>query len=188
MYIIDSGHVRVYKTVGTGPQARDVELCQLGPNAMFGEMAMIDEHRRSASVQATEPTVCTVITKKIFEDQLLRIPPWMVNMIRILVSRLRETNNKVCEIVEQYTAAPQDSGSMLTVDASEAQKVMDDARRESSAAVAAAAKKDSDNAEVPAAREKSAGREKDDGKRKDKARHMRSDQILDSVFDDDDKS
>lgn len=116
MYIIDSGRVRVYKTSGEGAAAREIELCTLGPKAMFGEMAMIDENKRSASVQAMEPTVCTVITKKVFEDQLKHIPLWMVNMIRILVSRLRETNDRLRTIVEQYAPPPGDSGGIITID------------------------------------------------------------------------
>jgi CRP-like cAMP-binding protein len=116
MYIIDSGRVRVFKTSGEGDNKREIELCTLGPKAMFGEMAMIDENKRSASVQAIEGTVCTVITKKIFEDQLTHIPLWMVNMIRILVMRLRETNDKLRTIVEQYAPPPVDSGSIITVD------------------------------------------------------------------------
>lgn len=116
MYIIDTGRVRVYKTSGEGPSAREIELCTLGPKAMFGEMAMIDENKRSASVQAIEPTVCTVITKKVFEDQLKHIPLWMVNMIKILVMRLRETNEKLRTIVEQYAPPPVDAGSVITVD------------------------------------------------------------------------
>jgi len=116
MYIIDSGRVRVFKTSGEGEGMREIELCTLGPKAMFGEMAMIDENKRSASVQAIEPTVCTVITKKVFEDQLKHIPLWMVNMIRILVMRLRETNDKLRTIVEQYAPSPADSGGIITVD------------------------------------------------------------------------
>ncbi len=116
MFIIDSGHVRVYKTVGDGQNKREIDLCALGPKAMFGEMAMIDENKRSASVQALEPTVCTVITKKVFEDQLKMIPSWMVNMIKILVLRLRETNEKLRSIVEHYTPPPPDAGSVITVD------------------------------------------------------------------------
>ena len=116
MYIIDSGRVRVFKTTVESNHKRNIELCTLGPKAMFGEMAMIDENKRSASVQAMEPTVCTVITKKAFEDQLNRIPMWMVNMIRILVLRLRETNDKLRTIVEQYTPPPADSGRLITVD------------------------------------------------------------------------
>ena len=116
MYIIDSGRVRVFKTVGEKPATKEIELCTLGPKAMFGEMAMIDENKRSASVQAIEPTACTVISKKLFEDQLSRIPVWMVNMIKILVLRLRETNEKLRTIVEQYTPMPVDTGGVFTVD------------------------------------------------------------------------
>ncbi len=116
MYIIDSGRVRVFKTIKSGASLEEVELCALGPKAMFGEMAMIDENRRSASVQALEPTACTVITKKIFEDQLSHIPPWMVNMIKILVTRLRETNDKLRKLVEEKTSTPVNDIPILTVD------------------------------------------------------------------------
>jgi cAMP-binding proteins - catabolite gene activator and regulatory subunit of cAMP-dependent protein kinases len=116
MYIIDSGRVRVFKSTGNCNDKKDIELCTLGPKAMFGEMAMIDENKRSASVQAMEPTVCTVITKKIFEDQLTRIPLWMVSMIKVLVMRLRETNDKLRGIVEQYAPPPADTGSVITID------------------------------------------------------------------------
>jgi CRP-like cAMP-binding protein len=118
MYIIDKGKVRVYKTVEVGGETKQVQLCTLGPNAMFGEMAMIDENRRSASVQAMMPTECTIITKTIFEDQLSRIPPWMVNLIRILVQRLRETNDKLRHHIEERTTPPNDdTGSMIMVSA-----------------------------------------------------------------------
>ncbi len=118
MYIVDSGRVRVFKTVGAGGAAKEVELCTLGARAMFGEMAMIDNSRRSASVQAVEQTEITIITRKVFEDQLSQIPPWMVNMIRILVTRLRETNEKLRTMVEKYTNVPDDDpGSLLTLDA-----------------------------------------------------------------------
>jgi CRP-like cAMP-binding protein len=119
MYIIDKGRVRVYKTVETPQGPKELDLCQLGPNAMFGEMAMIDESQRSASVQAVEPTDCTIITKQIFEDQLSRIPSWMVNMIRILVQRLRDTNEKLRNNLERHhTNVPDDDpGSVLMVNA-----------------------------------------------------------------------
>jgi CRP-like cAMP-binding protein len=116
MYIIESGRVRVFKTSERG-EKKEIELCTLGPKAMFGEMAMIDDNPRSASVQAIATTVCTVITRKTFEEQLDHIPVWMVNMIRILVMRLRDTNDKLRAIIEQYRPeAPADTGRMITVD------------------------------------------------------------------------
>jgi CRP-like cAMP-binding protein len=155
MYIVDSGRVRVFKTIESAGSSKEVELCTLGPKAMFGEMAMIDESRRSASVQAVDDTICTVITKKIFEDQLTRIPPWMVNMIKILVSRLRETNNKLRHVIEQYTDAPEDSGSLITLDDQEAEKMMENAEEGTKKA----------------------------GDLNDKDRHYRSEEIIESLFD-----
>ncbi len=116
MYIIESGRVRVYKWVVSGKKTKEIELCTLGPKAMFGEMAMIDENPRSASVQAVMPTVCTVITRKVFEEQLDHIPVWMVNMIKILVMRLRETNDKLRAIIEQSGPPPVDTGRIITID------------------------------------------------------------------------
>ncbi len=164
MYIIDSGSVRVFKSMGAGANRKEVDLCTLGPKAMFGEMAMIDEHRRSASVQAIDPTTCTLITKKIFEDQLTRIPPWMVNMIKILVARLRETNNKLREVIEQYTEAPEDLGSLITIDEEKNERLM---------------------GKQPPEKEKPA--EPDTREKKERGRHFRSEEIIESLFEEDKK-
>lgn len=120
MYIIDSGRVRVYKTIETFEfGVREIELCTLGPKAMFGEMAMIDDNPRSASVQAITPVSCTLITRKMFEDQLQHIPAWMVNMIKILVMRIRDTNDKLRSYIEESgPSAPEDTGRVITVDQS----------------------------------------------------------------------
>lgn len=116
MYIIESGSVRVFTTTtAAGKGLVDIELCVLGQNSIFGEMAMIDEGTRSASVEAIEPTVCTIITRRIFERQLERIPSWMVNMIRILVIRLRETNQRLREIIGTYSTPPADPGTIITI-------------------------------------------------------------------------
>jgi CRP-like cAMP-binding protein len=117
MYIIESGRVRVFKTVVSGETQKEIDLCTLGPKAMFGEMSIIDDNPRSATVQAIAPTLCMVITRKIFEEQMQHIPSWMINMIKILVMRLRETNDKLRTIIEQNgPALPVDSGRIITVD------------------------------------------------------------------------
>jgi CRP-like cAMP-binding protein len=115
MYIIESGRVRVYTKAASEKGHVEIDLCTLGPNSMFGEMAMIDNGKRAASVMAIDPTICTIITKKMFEHQLERIPSWMVNMIRILVIRLRETNERLREIIEKYSVPPADGGSIITI-------------------------------------------------------------------------
>ncbi len=111
MYIIMKGRVRVFKTFGTDHK-KELELVQLGPNCMFGEMALIDESKRSASVQAIEETETIIITNEMFKDQIQKIPLWMQNMIRILVKRLRDTNEKLREKTKNYE---DDTGGLIYV-------------------------------------------------------------------------
>lgn len=48
----------------------------------------------------------------------------MVNMIRILVQRLRETNDKLRLLAQQYTSVPNDdTGSVITIDAAKMEQV-----------------------------------------------------------------
>jgi CRP-like cAMP-binding protein len=115
MYIIESGSVRVFTSAHSNNSDVDVELCTLGPNSMFGEMALIDNGRRSASVQAIDQTVCTIITQKMFERQIERIPSWMVNLIRILVLRLRETNERLRASIQGYSPLPADTGTVIMI-------------------------------------------------------------------------
>lgn len=116
MYIVEKGKVRVFKTLETPAGSQELELIQLGPNSMFGEMALIDDKPRSASVQAINDVECMVITAQMFEDQLSQLPGWVVNLIRVLVSRLRETNDKLREKAKNYH---DDTGGLLVVDESQ---------------------------------------------------------------------
>jgi CRP-like cAMP-binding protein len=75
-------------------------LVQLGPGSMFGEMGMLDQARRDASVKALEFTEVLIITKDMFENQLTLLPAWIVNFIKILVSRLRTTNDKLAAAIQ----------------------------------------------------------------------------------------
>ena len=47
-YCVVTGEVLVWKVSEFGP----IELARLGPGAIFGEMSMVDEKPRSASVRA----------------------------------------------------------------------------------------------------------------------------------------
>jgi CRP-like cAMP-binding protein len=73
----------------------DMELVKLGPGSMFGEMGMLDQTKRDASVKALEYSEVLVITPDMFEDQMKSLPAWVVNFIKILISRLRITNEKL---------------------------------------------------------------------------------------------
>ncbi|VDP75987.1 unnamed protein product [Echinostoma caproni] len=66
MYFIESGAVSV-KMKPSKEGAEEVELCQLGQNDYFGELALITKNPRAASVIATERTRLAVLEVDSFE-------------------------------------------------------------------------------------------------------------------------
>jgi CRP-like cAMP-binding protein len=109
LYIIESGRVEVYRTARKKGKDSRILLGQLGPKAVFGEMAMLDNGSRAATAKALEQTVCTIIRSDTFSDQIGKIPPWMLNLLRILVQRLRTTNDQLVEAAEKSAASRRES-------------------------------------------------------------------------------
>lgn len=96
LYILLEGRVRISREVpGMGEEA----LAILGPGAVFGEMALLDEAPRSADARVHEPCRLLVVPKDAFEDLLFLHKDlayevlWSV--VRMLAQRLRETNDKL---------------------------------------------------------------------------------------------
>ena len=110
IYSVKVGAVSVYKTKPTPSGAAEIELVRLGPGSMFGEMGMLDQTRRDASVKAVEYTECIVITREMFDSQMAALPAWVVNFVRILVGRLRSTNDRLAaalQTMEAHGLAPE---------------------------------------------------------------------------------
>jgi CRP-like cAMP-binding protein len=96
LYLILEGKVRISREMpGMGEEA----LAILGPGQLFGEMALLDEAPRSADARAHERCRLLAIAKDGFDDLLFMDKDlayevlWSV--VRMLVSRLRETNDKL---------------------------------------------------------------------------------------------
>ena len=77
-------------------------LVTLQPEAMFGEMAMLDEPERSASAVARSDTQLLVISRAAFFGLLQDNPPLAVkilwNMNLRLSSNLRSTSRRLTEV------------------------------------------------------------------------------------------
>lgn len=87
-FLIQSGRVRVFTT----HDGNQVDLAHLETGQIIGEMAMISDGPRSASVQATEDCMLIVISREQFEDKLRDSHPTIRAVVGMLSKRLNESN------------------------------------------------------------------------------------------------
>ena len=90
-YLVERGQVQLY--IGDG--GARCELGVLGPSELFGEMALVDKGRRSASARAVEDTVCYVLQEQDLDKALERADPFLRNLALVLSKRLRNSNGKL---------------------------------------------------------------------------------------------
>ena len=92
LYVIISGRLKVMMSDDEG---REVILAMLGPNEFFGEMGLIDDSPRSASVVTIEPCELLSISKRDFKKCLAENFDMAMAVMRGLVRRLREADRKI---------------------------------------------------------------------------------------------
>ncbi|HEX9039076.1 MAG TPA: cyclic nucleotide-binding domain-containing protein [Ktedonobacterales bacterium] len=86
LYVILSGRVRVTQLEDDG---RMRVLGELGAAQMFGEMALLDDKPRSATVTALEPTIALVIPLYDFRAALSHNGEATIKLLGMLAQRLR---------------------------------------------------------------------------------------------------
>lgn len=91
-YVVRSGHVRAVREHSDG---RTITLATLGPGDIFGELAIFDEERRSATVEALEETEAVAILAGDMRRLLSQHPDIAVKLLAALSRRLRETNERL---------------------------------------------------------------------------------------------
>ncbi|MGA2631410.1 MAG: Npt1/Npt2 family nucleotide transporter [Terriglobia bacterium] len=88
LYLVLEGKVEVFRRVNDS----DHSLAYLGEKECFGEMAILDDHPRSASVRAAEATTVLKIDRESFRELILERPQIAFAIFQILSGRLRHQN------------------------------------------------------------------------------------------------
>lgn len=84
MYVVAKGELLVTKQAGE----KDVVLARLGPGEVVGEIALLDQAPRTATVKTSTDSLLVEIPVSAFED-LLKDPHVIRRMFRTVTSRLR---------------------------------------------------------------------------------------------------
>ncbi|MGK0440954.1 MAG: CRP/FNR family cyclic AMP-dependent transcriptional regulator [Pseudohongiellaceae bacterium] len=92
LYIIDSGRVKVYCSERTG---KEFIMNTLGSGEYFGELAILDDDRRSASVRTLDKSRFCIIYKDDFNKVLDEQPNIAKTLIRNLTRRVRKLTQDV---------------------------------------------------------------------------------------------
>ncbi len=92
LYILLSGRAKVQRSDSEG---KEVILAVLGSGDFFGEMSLIDDAPRSASVITLESCDFMAINKDSFKSMLLQSNEMCMAVMKGLVRRLREADKKI---------------------------------------------------------------------------------------------
>ena len=92
LYVVISGRLKVMMSDDEG---REVILAILGPTEYFGEMGLLDDSPRSATVVTLEACELLVLSKRDFNACLQENFEMATTVMRGLVKRLREADEKI---------------------------------------------------------------------------------------------
>ena len=91
MYVIREGRAKVTKASEDG---REKIMNFLEVGAFFGDMALLGDETRSASVKTLEESTLLALSRRDFIDLLRQSPDLALSVIEELANRLRETNEQ----------------------------------------------------------------------------------------------
>jgi len=92
MFIIVSGLVKIFTSNQTG---RIKTLAYLKEGDFFGEMAMLDEQKRSASASVLEDAEVLILNRSDFQLEILDNPQIALRLMRALSARLRAADKQI---------------------------------------------------------------------------------------------
>jgi CRP-like cAMP-binding protein len=94
LYVLLAGEVVVFRT----PEGKRVELARLGAGVVFGEMAILTEETRSASVEAAVDCQCLSIEREPFRSLVEERPQIAFGIFEALSTRIREADQVIATL------------------------------------------------------------------------------------------
>ena len=92
-YLIETGKVEI----SAATKGTKFELNVLGPGDLFGEMALIDNHSRSATATALEDTEVIPLEKATLEQKIGSSDPVLHLLLRVVLDRFRWALRRVLD-------------------------------------------------------------------------------------------
>jgi CRP-like cAMP-binding protein len=86
-YTILSGRVEIWRD--------GVSLGALGPGDFFGDMSLLDQAPRSATIKAMVPTTCLMLSSWDFKAVLEKHPSIAIKLLEVLSRRLRVADERL---------------------------------------------------------------------------------------------
>ncbi len=91
VFLIIQGRVEVIKELADG---KKVVLDQIGPGGAFGEMALIDDAPRSATIRTVEPSQFLILHKQEFKETAMEFPRIALQICSVLSRYIRDLHGK----------------------------------------------------------------------------------------------
>jgi CRP/FNR family transcriptional regulator len=119
-YVVSSGHARAVRSHADG---RAITLATFGPGDIFGELAMFDSERRSATVEAVDDVEAIAILGGDMRRLLREHPEISAKLVTALGRRLRAANerlarqsfqtvqSRVAQVVSQLVVQAREEGA-----------------------------------------------------------------------------
>lgn len=92
LFVVTSGRVEVVKAHG---QEGERVLTELGPGRYFGEMALVDDFTRTASVLAKDDVEAISLDRWNFRETIQKYPAVAVEIMQILARRCRAAEDQL---------------------------------------------------------------------------------------------
>lgn len=89
-FLVNTGEVEVARG-GTS-------LATLGPGQFFGEMALFDSYRRSATVTAKVPTECVAMLRSDFVAEVRGNADLAVSMLSVMARRVHDADERLAAV------------------------------------------------------------------------------------------